>query len=46
LIKGGGARVNDVALTSEVEVIGSTHLKGDAIKLTAGKKRHVLVKPT
>jgi tyrosyl-tRNA synthetase len=43
LIKGGGARVNDNAV-GEADVIGATHLKDGAIKLTAGKKRHVLVK--
>jgi tyrosyl-tRNA synthetase len=43
LIKGGGAKVND-AVVGETDPIGATHLKDGAIKLTAGKKRHVLVK--
>ncbi len=43
LIKGGGARVNDAAV-AESDLIGKDHLKDGAIKLTAGKKRHVLVK--
>ncbi len=44
LIKGGGAKVNDTPVTNEVAVIGAADLKDGAIKLTAGKKRHVLVK--
>lgn len=44
LIKGGGARVNDQPLTNELEPITSGHLHDGAIKLTAGKKRHLLVK--
>ncbi len=44
LIKGGGARVNDEPLAGETESIGRAHLRGGAIKLTAGKKRHVLVR--
>jgi tyrosyl-tRNA synthetase len=44
LIKGGGAKVNDAPVTNETEVIGSAHLVDGAMKLTAGKKRHSLVK--
>ena len=44
LIKGGGARINDEAVAGEADSIGAAHLKDGAIKLTAGKKRHVLVK--
>ena len=44
LIKGGGAKLNDVALTSEVHVVTISDLNSDgAIKLSAGKKRHALV---
>ena len=43
LIKGGGGKVND-AVVGENDAIGAAHLKDGAIKLTAGKKRHVLVK--
>lgn len=47
LIKGGGARLNDVSISSEDKIIslddaGTT----GSIKLSAGKKRHVLLKPT
>ncbi len=45
LIKGGGAKVNDAAVTAEGQLIGSADLKDGQIKLTAGKKRHLLVKP-
>jgi tyrosyl-tRNA synthetase len=41
LIRGGGARLNDVVITDEAQVIA-----GDAVlKLSAGKKQHVLVRP-
>jgi tyrosyl-tRNA synthetase len=43
LLKGGGGKVNDAAV-GETDTIGNGHLKDGAIKLTAGKKRHVLVK--
>ena len=44
LIKGGGAKVNDVTVTGETDLIGSGHLRDGTIKLTAGKKRHVLIR--
>jgi tyrosyl-tRNA synthetase len=44
LIKGGGAKLNDVALTSEVQVVTTSDLNSDGvIKLSVGKKRHALV---
>ena len=46
LIKGGGARVNDAQVKDENAPIGADSLNADgAIKLSAGKKRHVLVRP-
>ena len=45
LIKGGGAKVNDVAVANETQLVGSGDLKDGHIKLTAGKKRHLLIKP-
>jgi len=46
LIKGGGAKVNDVQIKSEVQIIGLADLNADGvIKLSAGKKRHAVVKP-
>ncbi len=46
LIKGGGARVNDEKVTDENLEISSKNLNDDGvIKLSAGKKRHVIVRP-
>jgi tyrosyl-tRNA synthetase len=46
LIKGGGARVNDLAIANETQLIGAANLTADGfIKLSAGKKRHALVRP-
>jgi len=45
LIRGGGARVNDAAASDETATIGEADLDGDGvIKLSSGKKRHVLLK--
>ncbi len=46
LIRAGGARVNDVALTDEARGIGLADLNAEGvIKLSAGRKRHVLIRP-
>ena len=45
LIRGGGARVNDVALADEGAVVNAGALRDGAIKLSAGRKNHVLVRP-
>jgi tyrosyl-tRNA synthetase len=45
-IKGGGLRVNDVAVTDEKMALNASNLTGEGvIKLSLGKKRHVLVRP-
>ncbi len=44
LIRGGGARVNDVPLTDEAAVVGVADLLDGVIKLSAGKKQHRLVR--
>ena len=45
LIKGGGGRLNDNSITNETQPITSKDLNADGvIKLSAGKKRHALVK--
>jgi tyrosyl-tRNA synthetase len=45
LIKGGGARINDVAIDDELRTVGLDDLDAEGcIKLSAGKKRHALVK--
>ncbi len=44
-IKGGGLRVNDTVVTDEKQTLGSADLtQHGAIKLSLGKKRHVLLK--
>ena len=44
LIKGGGARLNDQPVADEAQMITADHAHDGVIKLTAGKKRHMLVK--
>jgi len=46
LVQGGGAKVNDKAVTDFRAVISLDDLIDDAIKISAGKKRHALLKPT
>jgi tyrosyl-tRNA synthetase len=45
LIQQGGGRLNDAAIKDAAEVISARDLKDGVLKLTAGKKRHVLVRP-
>jgi tyrosyl-tRNA synthetase len=46
LIKGGGARVNDKSIGDEMAKVSIDDLTSDGVvKLSAGKKRHVLVRP-
>lgn len=45
LIRGGGVRLNDVPLGDETRVVGSGDLTDGALKLSLGRKRHVLVRP-
>jgi tyrosyl-tRNA synthetase len=44
LIKGGGGKINDAAVGAETDLIGAAHLKDGVIKLSAGRKRHILIK--
>jgi tyrosyl-tRNA synthetase len=44
LIRGGGAKVNDVAVTEEAQLIAADQLRDGAIKLSAGRKQHRLVR--
>jgi tyrosyl-tRNA synthetase len=45
-IKGGGLRVNDIAVADEKMMLKTADLTPEgAIKLSLGKKRHVLLKP-
>jgi tyrosyl-tRNA synthetase len=46
-VKQGGLRVNDVAVTDEKLVLTPADLTGDGvIKLSLGRKRHILLKPS
>jgi tyrosyl-tRNA synthetase len=44
-IKGGGLKVNDAAVTDDKMVLSSRDLAGGVIKLSLGRKKHVLLKP-
>jgi tyrosyl-tRNA synthetase len=44
LIRGGGARVNDEAISDEAVLISASLLRDGAIKLSAGRKQHRLVR--
>src|SRR5207253_8121626 len=45
-IKGGGVRVNDTAVTDEKMMLGAGDLTPEGvIKLSMGKKKHILLKP-
>jgi tyrosyl-tRNA synthetase len=44
LIQGGGARVNDVVIAEEDHVVGPEALRDGAVKLSAGRKQHRLVR--
>lgn len=44
-IKGGGLRVNDEPVTDDKMVLSAAHLTEGVIKLSFGKKKHVLLKP-
>jgi tyrosyl-tRNA synthetase len=46
LIRGGGARINDKVVNSETKPVSIADLdeKG-VLKLSAGRKRHALVRP-
>jgi tyrosyl-tRNA synthetase len=45
-IAGGGLRVNDDAVADEKLTLNEQHLREGAIKLSLGKKKHVLLRPT
>ena len=45
LVRGGGARLNDAPVAEETAVVDLTALRDGHIKLSAGRKRHVLVRP-
>jgi tyrosyl-tRNA synthetase len=45
-VQGGAVRINDDQVSDERRVIGSGDVTGDGvIKLSLGKKKHLLVRP-
>ncbi len=44
-IQGGGLRVNDAAVADEKASLGAGDIKDGVVKLSLGKKKHVLLKP-
>jgi len=45
-VQGGAVRVNDVQVSDDKLVLNLSHLNADgAIKLSMGKKKHVLLRP-
>ena len=46
LAQGGGLRLNDAAISDGAHLLSDTDLKDGVIKLAAGKKKIVLVRPT
>jgi tyrosyl-tRNA synthetase len=45
-VQGGGVRINDQAVSDERMTIGTGEITGDGvIKLSLGKKKHILVRP-
>jgi len=46
LIKGGGASVNNEIVSDEMAQVSLKDLRDGAVKVSAGKKRHALVKPS
>ena len=45
-IRGGGLRLNDAVVTDESAIVTARDAVGGLIKLSLGKKKHVLVRPT
>ncbi len=44
MIRQGGVRLNDVAISDETVQVSAMHLRDGAAKLSLGRKRHVLVR--
>jgi tyrosyl-tRNA synthetase len=45
LVRGGGARLNDAPIADETATVDLAAVRDGHIKLSAGRKRHVLVRP-
>lgn len=44
LVRGGGARVNGAVITDDATRLTEGHVQGGVIKLSAGRKRHALIR--
>ena len=44
LVRGGGARVNDEPVTDESRLVSAADLRDGAVKLSAGRKQHRLIR--
>ncbi|MGB3501223.1 MAG: tyrosine--tRNA ligase [Mesorhizobium sp.] len=44
-VQGGAVRINDQAVNDERRLVGSADVVSDVVKLSVGKKKHVLVRP-
>jgi tyrosyl-tRNA synthetase len=44
LIRGGGVRINDVVVTEETRIVTLTDLRDGAVKLSVGRKNHMLIR--
>jgi len=44
-VQGGGVRVNDQAIADDRRVVGEADVADGVIKLSLGKKKHILVRP-
>jgi len=46
LIRGGGARINDIVVETETKAISTADLDPQGmLKLSAGRKRHAFIRP-
>ncbi len=45
LVRGGGVRINDVPVADEARVVTAADLRNGAVKLSAGRKQHRLIRP-
>ena len=45
LVRGGGAKLNDERIDDETATVDHSALRDGHLKLSAGRKRHVLVRP-
>ena len=45
-VQGGAVRINDQPVGDERRIVGPSDVTGDVVKLSVGKKKHVLVRPS